>query len=136
MTQSNPGYVVDSNAVKRVTADAAVSAYQMVVWTSEGHVTNPAANNNVQKFAGFVKDQNIAANGEGEIICFGEALAKLGDTVTVGAILENQAITGIMYPTAHTAGDVIQFIAKALKAGDSGEVIPVQILDSATQYNA
>ena len=134
MTQANAGVNVNPCAVKRVTASGNLVKYQPVVWSAEGVVAAPTDTNNVQAFAGFVKDADISDGAYGEVITYGEALALLNGTVTVGGYLQIGSTTACEAASTSSA-DVIQVVAKALKAGDSGEVIPVQIMDFTVQYN-
>ncbi len=122
-----------------VTADAAVTAFQAVVWASDGHVTNPGANNNDQAFAGFIHEDDIGASADGELLERGEAIALAAGSISVGDLLQIADADGQLETASTTGADIIMVVARAkTAASNAGDQLRVEIMPGGpvNQYNA
>lgn len=113
-------------------ADAAITQYAAVVQvtSAEDHCNLPAGANSAL-FLGFAKDA-IASGSAGPIIVSGKAKAKLGATTALGDFLMINGSDGSLKPLVLGASNQY-VVAKALRGGSSGDVIPVQIMQFIAQ---
>jgi hypothetical protein len=137
MTQASIGY--RPGETTPVIADAAVTKYQAVIWASDGHVTDPVANNNDQAFAGFVYEEDIAANAEGQILERGEAIGIASGAITIGDLVQINDASGKLATASTTADDTVLVVGRAKStAASDGDHVKVEILPGGmvVDYNA
>lgn len=128
-----PGQDFSNAMVKEFIADAAITqnAAVVAVIATEDHCNLPAAANSVL-FLGFAID--ACASGERVRVHVGGGIAKAvcGATVALGDYLMINGTTGSVKPLVLGASNQ-HVVAKALRGGASGDVIPVKFCEFVAQ---